>query len=213
MRNSRWAAAGGLGSLVLALAACGGSSSSSSAAAASPAPSTAIQSAASSASASGASSSASASSAGSSAAKAKAKASVSKEAAAEAKPSSNADVSFPPVGTTVLIIQKSSLGYVMAKADGYVVYTYSKDTKGHAPSCTGSCASSWAPVTGMPKAGPSDNFPGSFAVVTGSGGAKDITYNGYPIYTMVGAPVLSTKGDGVGGQWHVIKLSESDISA
>jgi predicted lipoprotein with Yx(FWY)xxD motif len=101
----------------------------------------------------------------------------------------------------------------MAKADGYVVYTYSKDTKGHAPSCTGSCASSWAPVTGMPKAGPADNFPGSFAVVTGSGGAKDITYNGYPIYTMVGAPVLSTKGDGVDGQWHVIKLSASNISA
>jgi predicted lipoprotein with Yx(FWY)xxD motif len=122
-------------------------------------------------------------------------------------------VSFPPVGTTVLIIQKSSLGFVMAKASGYVVYTYSKDTKGHAPACTGSCASSWAPVTGIPKAGPSDNFPGSFAVVTGSGGAKDITYNGYPIYTMVGAPVLSTKGDGVDGQWHVIKLSASNISA
>src|SRR6201995_1749056 len=155
MRKSRWAVAGGLGSLVLALGACGGSLSSSSAAASSPAPSTAIQSAASSASAPGASSSASASAAS----KAKAKASASKAAAAEAKPSSNAGVSFPPVGTTVLIIQKSSLGFVMAKADGYVVYTYSKDTKGHAPSCTGSCASSWAPVTGMPKAGPADNFP------------------------------------------------------
>jgi len=213
MRNSRWAVAGGLGSLVLALAACGGSSSSSSAAAGSPAPSAAIQSAASSASASGAQSASGSSADSSAAAKAKASASVSKAAAAEARPTSNAGVSFPPIGTTVLIIQKSNLGFVMAKADGYVVYTYSKDTKGHAPSCTGSCASSWAPVTGMPKAGPADNFPGSFAVVTGSGGAKDITYNGYPIYTMVGAPVLTTKGDGVDGEWHVIKLSESNISA
>lgn len=101
----------------------------------------------------------------------------------------------------------------MAKADGYVVYTYAKDTKGGAPTCTGSCAATWAPVTGMPKAGPADTFPGSFAVVNGANGAKVITYNGYPLYTYVGQPPLSTKGDGVGGVWHVIKLSASDISS
>jgi predicted lipoprotein with Yx(FWY)xxD motif len=101
---------------------------------------------------------------------------------------------------------------VMAKADGHVVYTYAKDSKDGAPTCTGSCASVWAPVTGMPKAGPADNFPGSFGVVTGAGGTKVITYDGYPLYTYIGAPVLSTKGNGTDGAWHVIKLSESDIS-
>ena len=119
---------------------------------------------------------------------------------------------LPAKGSTVLIVQHSNLGWVMAKADGYVVYTYAKDSKGGAPSCTGSCASVWAPVTGMPKAGPADNFPGSFGVVTGAGGTKVITYNGYPLYTYVGAAPLSTKGNGLDGVWHVIKLSESDIS-
>jgi predicted lipoprotein with Yx(FWY)xxD motif len=113
----------------------------------------------------------------------------------------------------VLIVQRSAIGWVMARADGYVVYTYAKDTKGGAPTCTGSCAAAWAPVTGVPKAGPADTFPGSFAVVNGAGGAKVITYNGYPLYTFVGAPPLSTKGNGAGGVWHVIKLSESDISS
>jgi predicted lipoprotein with Yx(FWY)xxD motif len=70
----------------------------------------------------------------------------------------------------------------------------------------------WAPVTGMPKAGPADNFPGTFGLVTGAGGTKQITYNGYPLYTYVGAPILSTKGNGIDGVWHVIKLSQSDIS-
>ena len=121
-------------------------------------------------------------------------------------------MTFPPIGTTVLIVQRSAIGWVMAKADGYVVYTYAQDTKGGPPTCTGSCASAWAPVTGMPKAGPADTFPGSFAVVTGAGGAKVITYDGYPLYTSVGAPPLSTKGNGAGGQWHVITLSASDIS-
>lgn len=210
MRKSGWAAVGGVGSLLL-LTGCGGSSSSSSAAGTDPG--TAAQStASSSASASGPSTSAASSSASSTASAKPKSSSSSAKQTAQAQPSSNADVTFPPVGTTVLIVQRSAIGWVMAKADGYVVYTYSKDAKGGPPTCTGSCAAAWAPVTGMPKAGPADSFPGTFAVVTGTGGAKVITYDGYPLYTFVGAPPLSVKGNGVGGQWHVITLSAGDIS-
>jgi predicted lipoprotein with Yx(FWY)xxD motif len=109
-------------------------------------------------------------------------------------------------------VQHSDLGWVMAKADGHVVYTYAKDSKNGAPTCTGSCSSVWAPVTGMPKSGPADNFPSAFGVVTGAGGRKVISYNGYPLYTYIGAAPLSTKGNGIDGMWHVIMLSESDIS-
>ena len=204
MRKSGWTVATGLGSLVLLLTACGGSSSSSSAAGA--ASDSATQGTAVSSASTGSSSPTSTANA-----KATQSSSASKQTA-EAQPSTNAGVTFPPIGTTVLIVQHSNLGWVMAKADGYVVYTYAKDSKDGAPTCTGSCASVWAPVTGMPKAGPADTFPGSFGVVTGAGGTKVITYNGYPLYTFVGAPPLSTKGNGIDGEWHVIKLSESDIS-
>ena len=212
MRKSGWTVAAGLGSLVLLLTACGGSSSSTTSTTGA-ASGTATQSTASSAASTGSSSASSAASSATSTASAQATHSVSAaEKSAEAQPSSNAGVTFPPVGTTVLIVQHSNLGWVMAKADGYVVYTYAKDSKDGAPTCTGSCASVWAPVTGMPKAGPADNFPGSFGVVTGAGGKKVITYNGYPLYTYAGAPALSTKGNGIDGVWHVIILSESDIS-
>jgi predicted lipoprotein with Yx(FWY)xxD motif len=213
MRKSGWTVATGLSSLALLLTACGGSSSSttSTTGAASDA---ATQSTASSAASTGSSSSSAASSSPASSANAETKSpsAVPRDTdSADAQPSSG-QVSFPPVGTTVLIVQHSNLGWVMAKADGHVVYSYAKDRKGGAPTCTGSCASVWAPVTGMPKAGPADNFPGTFGLVTGAGGKKVITYNGYPLYTYVGAPVLSTKGNGIGGVWHVITLSESDIS-
>jgi predicted lipoprotein with Yx(FWY)xxD motif len=112
----------------------------------------------------------------------------------------------------VLIVLHSNLGWVMAKADEHVVYTFAKDTKGGPPTCTGSCASVWAPVSGIPMAGPADTFPGTFTVVTGAGGHKVIAYDGYPLYTYVGAPPLSTVGNGIGGVWHVIKLSAGDIS-
>jgi predicted lipoprotein with Yx(FWY)xxD motif len=92
-----------------------------------------------------------------------------------------------------------------------VVYTYAKDKKGGAPTCTGECASQWPPVTGMPKAGPADRFPGTFGVVKGSGGAEQITYNGMPLYLYKGAKGFTTPGEGVGGVWHVVPLSASDI--
>ena len=210
MRKSGWTVAAGLSSLALLLTACGGSSSSTTSTTGAPS-GTATQSTASSAASTGSSSAAS-SPASSANAETRSPSAVPRDTnSADAKPSSG-QVSFPPIGTTVLIVQHSNLGWVMAKASGYVVYTYAKDSKGGAPTCTGSCASVWAPVTGMPKAGPADNFPGTFGVVTGAGGKKDITYNGYPLYTYVGAPVLSTKGNGIGGVWHVIILSASDIS-
>src|SRR5580693_3688119 len=149
MRKSGWTVATGLGSLVLLLTACGGSSSSSSTAGA--ASDTATQGTAVSSASTGSSSPTSTANA-----KATQSSSASKQTA-EAQPSTNAGVTFPPIGTTVLIVQHSNLGWVMAKADGYVVYTYAKDSKDGAPTCTGSCASVWTPVTGMPKAGPADN--------------------------------------------------------
>jgi predicted lipoprotein with Yx(FWY)xxD motif len=111
----------------------------------------------------------------------------------------------------VLIVQRSDLGWVLAEASGLVVYTYGGDTKGGSPTCTGACAALWPAVTGAPLAGPADTLPGTLGTVTTANGAKQITYNGYPLYTLKGAKPLSTKGNG--GQWHVIKLSASDVTS
>jgi len=120
---------------------------------------------------------------------------------------------LPSPGTTVLIVQHSSLGWVLAEANGDVVYTYGGDTKGGSPSCTGSCAAVWPAVTGVPMAGPADTLPGTLGTVAMANGAKQITYDGYPLYILKGAGALSTKGDGIGGKWHVIKLSKSDVTS
>ena len=116
----------------------------------------------------------------------------------------------PPPGSIVLHVQKSNLGFVLALANGQVVYMYDKDTKGGPPACTGSCASIWLPVTGgKPVPSPADTGLGTFGTVAGANGAKQVTYNGMPLYTFKGAKALTTKGNG--GMWHVIKLSESNI--
>jgi len=115
-------------------------------------------------------------------------------------------------GTTVLIVQKSALGYVLAEANGQVVYMYSNDKKGGPPTCTNSCAATWVAVTGLPQASIADTLPGKLGTVTAANGAKQVTYNGFPLYTFKGAPPLSTEGNGAGGAWHVVQLSASDIT-
>jgi predicted lipoprotein with Yx(FWY)xxD motif len=122
-------------------------------------------------------------------------------------------VSRPAPGTQVLIVERSKLGWVLAEASGFVVYTYGGDAKGGSPTCTGSCAALWPAVTGLPQAGPADTLPGTLGTVTMANGAKQITYNGYPLYTLKGAGALSTKGNGMEGKWHVIKLSAKDVTA
>ena len=206
MRKTGLAAATGLGSLVLLLAACGGSGSNT--AAGSPS-SAAGGSSAASGPATPTSTAASSATAAATATKS-AKGSASAKAHKSVAPlPSGGDQSIPPVGTTVMIVQKSSNGYVLARADHQVVYTYSKDTKGGKPTCTGTCAEAWPPVTGMPQAGPANVFPGQFGLVTGAGGVKQITYDGYPLYVLKGAKPFSTAG--AGGSWHVVPLSASDI--
>jgi predicted lipoprotein with Yx(FWY)xxD motif len=205
MRKSGWAAATGIGSLVLLLAACGGSSGSNSAAG-------------SGSSAPPASSASGTAPASSATAAATATKSAGATPSKKAKPHksvaplpSGGDQSIPAVGTTVMIVQKSAVGYVLAEANHQVVYTYSKDKKNGKPTCTGACAETWIPATGTPEAGPASVFPSQFGLVTGAGGVKQITYDGLPLYLLKGAKALAVTGNGQGGVWHVVPLSASDI--
>ena len=115
----------------------------------------------------------------------------------------------PPPGSTVLHVQKSNLGFVLALTNGQVVYMYDKDSKGGTPACTGSCASIWPPVTGTPVASTGATGLGTLGTVADANGARQITYNGMPLYTFKGAKPLATNGNG--GMWHVIKMSETNI--
>jgi predicted lipoprotein with Yx(FWY)xxD motif len=209
MLKSGWAAAAGIGSLVLLLAACGGSGANSAAGSASSAP---LASSGSSGAAVPSSAPASSATAVATATKSGSKAKAKPHKSVAPLPSGG-DQSIPAVGTTVMIVQKSAIGYVLAEANHQVVYTYSKDSKGGKPTCTGACADTWLPATGTPEAGPADVFSGQFGLVTRANGVKQITYNGLPLYLLKGAAGLATTGNGQGGVWHVVKMSASNIRA
>jgi predicted lipoprotein with Yx(FWY)xxD motif len=109
--------------------------------------------------------------------------------------------------SAVLTVRKTRLGYVLANANGFTIYWFSKDHKGSArPSCTGNCLTAWPPVTGTPTAAKGVTLNGVLGTITRPDGLVQATYNGYPLYIFASdsAPGQTT-GAGAAGVWHVIR--------
>ncbi len=120
--------------------------------------------------------------------------------------------------TTMLIVRKTTIGYVLATRTGQTVYWFGHDVKGSGKSaCTGSCLTSWPVVAGTPVAAPGVRLAGKLGTITRPGGVVQATYNGYPLYTyVVDMTPGQTLGNDAGGVWHVITgavLSPSPAAA
>jgi predicted lipoprotein with Yx(FWY)xxD motif len=90
---------------------------------------------------------------------------------------------------------------VLTGAGGRTVYTFDKDEPGKS-NCTGGCLSAWPAFTAKPEA----VAKGEFGLINTSGGARQWTVNGKPLYYYVGdAKAGDRNGDGQGGVWHVVK--------
>jgi predicted lipoprotein with Yx(FWY)xxD motif len=117
--------------------------------------------------------------------------------------------------TTDLRTENTSAGTVLATSHGLTLYYYSKDRPGSGKSsCAGGCASVWPPLTGTAQAPAGVTLPGPIGSITRSGGVHQVTINGYPAYTYAGDKSSGqVAGNGLGGVWHVIKLSRGSGSA
>jgi predicted lipoprotein with Yx(FWY)xxD motif len=97
---------------------------------------------------------------------------------------------------------------VLTNARGFTVYSFAPDTPATSK-CYGSCAVYWPPVTGTPAA--NSGLPGTVGTITRTGGARQLTYNGHPLYTYIGdsAPGQA-HGNNLnlnGGLWHEVPAS------
>ena len=97
---------------------------------------------------------------------------------------------------------------VLTNARGFTLYFFAPDTPATSK-CYDSCAVYWPPVTGAAAAGP--GLPGRVGAITRTGGSRQLTYNGHPLYTYVGdsAPGQA-RGNNLnlnGGLWHEVRVS------
>lgn len=103
-------------------------------------------------------------------------------------------------GPTVTKVEAGGSSFY-ADAKGMALYTFDKDADGKS-ACNGDCAAKWPPL-----AAPADATPGDgFTTITRDDGTMQWALNGEPLYLFVSdTQPGETKGDGVGGVWHLAK--------
>ena len=92
-------------------------------------------------------------------------------------------------------------GKILTTAAGHTLYTFDKDKNG-ASSCDAACLKIWPAYHASAKAKP----VAPWTKVKASDGKDMWAYNGKPVYTYIkDKKAGDTEGDGVGGNWHIIK--------
>lgn len=105
-------------------------------------------------------------------------------------------------------LRTSSLGSILVDSGGRTLYLFEADKAGTS-ACSGGCASIWPPLmaTGTLHAGPGVQAA-KLATIARSGGGRQVSYNGHPLYTYAGdAKAGDTTGQGLdqfGAEWYVL---------
>jgi predicted lipoprotein with Yx(FWY)xxD motif len=99
--------------------------------------------------------------------------------------------------------------------DGRSLYVFDTDT-GPTSSCYDTCANNWPPLLSPNNApvAPGDGVEGTFTTFQRTDGkGYQVAYNGDPLYFFAAdAAPGDTKGDGVGGVWHLAGRAPSASS-
>jgi predicted lipoprotein with Yx(FWY)xxD motif len=104
---------------------------------------------------------------------------------------------------------KAKVGRVVVDAQGRTLYRFTAEAQGR-PVCAGSCVSTWLPAT----VGSVSGLPAHVATVKRDDGALQLTYDGHPLYRYAGdSSTADANGEGVGGQWFVVKTGGGSGSA
>jgi predicted lipoprotein with Yx(FWY)xxD motif len=98
--------------------------------------------------------------------------------------------------------QKAKVGRVVVDAQGRTLYRFTAEAQGR-PVCTGACVKTWPPATVRDDS----DLPDHVATVDRpDGGGLQLTYDGHPLYRYAGDHSSDdANGEGVGGQWYVVK--------
>jgi predicted lipoprotein with Yx(FWY)xxD motif len=107
-----------------------------------------------------------------------------------------------PTVAPVFGVADTSIGKVLVAANGATLYIFKKDTD-NTSACYDACATTWPPYTVT--AG-STGMAGKISTAARKDGTQQLTYNKQPLYfyqkdTKAG----DTTGEGVGGNWFVVK--------
>ncbi len=118
----------------------------------------------------------------------------------------NPTTTVPTPSYTIRLENNASIGFHLVNATKFTLYLNSQDKQNGGTSvCYGQCEVYWKPfytsnLTLQPNLSVSD-----FGTITRVGGAKQLTYKGYPLYYYTGDTAPGQlNGQGVAGIWLVV---------
>jgi predicted lipoprotein with Yx(FWY)xxD motif len=118
--------------------------------------------------------------------------------------------------TATVGVSNVGLGDVLVNSQGRTLYLFGGDS-GTTSECSGACAVNWPPlrVTGKPTIG-SGAKASLISTTTRSDGARQVTYNGHPLYLFKGDKSPGdTNGEGLnafGGSWYALSPAGNQVS-
>jgi predicted lipoprotein with Yx(FWY)xxD motif len=110
----------------------------------------------------------------------------------------------------VKVANIAKLGPILTDAKGMTLYRYTPD-QANTSNCYDQCATNWPPllVTSGQTLAPT-GLQGTLGLTTRKDGAKQVTYNGVPLYYFAkDVKTGDTAGQGVGSVWYVVKPGEA----
>jgi|tagenome__1003787_1003787.scaffolds.fasta_scaffold20819047_2 predicted lipoprotein with Yx(FWY)xxD motif len=129
--------------------------------------------------------------------------------------SNSAKTSGDPTAT--VDVATSSLGNILVDSRGRTLYLFKEDS-GRKSACFGACATNWPPLraSGKPTAGTGVS-ESSVATIARSDGARQVSYNGHPLYLFAGdSKPGDTNGQGsdaFGAAWLALSPAGKAITA
>jgi predicted lipoprotein with Yx(FWY)xxD motif len=114
-------------------------------------------------------------------------------------------------------VSNASLGSILVNSQGRTLYLFTRDS-GATSTCSGACAANWPPLraAGKPTVG-SGAKASLVSTSTRSDGARQLTYNGHPLYLFKGDKSPGdTNGQGLtafGGSWYALSSAGKQVSS
>jgi len=117
--------------------------------------------------------------------------------------------------SATVAVSQSKLGRILVDRHGRSLYLFGKDRRG-ASGCYGACATYWPPLLSPTKPRPGSGIHALLLGLTRrTGGTKQVTYAGHPLYTFIGDKQAGqTTGEGLtnfGAAWDVVASSGRPI--
>ncbi|MFJ5293817.1 hypothetical protein [Streptomyces sp. NPDC088348] len=142
------------------------------------------------------------------------------DSGADSSPSSSMTASSSPSAMTAMktvMVRKTPLGKILVTGKGRTLYLFEAD-KTTKSTCSGACAKAWPPLLAKNKP-TADSGVQTKLLGTSlrSGGAKQVTYKGHPLYTYLGdRKPGDLNGQGLtqfGAKWYVLSPDGKKVTA